>query len=129
MKNTNRPDAKYISAATTALRPSLPAFCRKRSLCQGQALRAACAGLDIRARVSGIKYMRATDGDASGGGSVNGYIISKCKNAKRQKRQKGKRHPVMAMRVAPKYHSPVPRIPSSFNQNTCQTADIMPHFP
>ena len=82
MRHANHSKAKYISAATTALRPSLPAFCRKRSLCQGQALRVAYASLDIRARDCGIKYMRATDGDASGGGSVNGYIHSKCEKAK-----------------------------------------------
>lgn len=85
MRHANQSKAKYESVITPALRPSLPAFCRKRALCQGQALRVAYASLDIRARDCGIKYMRATDGDASGGGSVNGYIHSKYKKTERQK--------------------------------------------
>lgn len=65
-----------------ALRPSLPAICRKRMLCQGQALSGRCAGLDFRIGASGIKCTRATDGDASGWGSVKGYIHFRCKKAK-----------------------------------------------
>ena len=72
---------------TPALRPSLPAMCRKRPFCQGQALRAAYAGLDMHGRASGPKCLRVTDVDASGGGSVNGYIISKCQKAKKTERQ------------------------------------------
>ncbi len=60
-------------------------MCRKRPLCQGQALRAAYAGLDMRGRASGVKYKRATDEDAAGGGSVKGYIHSKFKKAKGRK--------------------------------------------
>lgn len=64
------------------LRPSLPAICRKRPFCQGQALAGRFAGLDIHGRASGIKCLRVTDVDASGGGSVNGYIHSKGRKAK-----------------------------------------------
>ncbi len=79
---------RNISSIAPALRPSRPQMCRKRPFCQGQALWAAYAGLDIHGRASGMKYMRATDGDASGGGSVNGYIISKCKKTEKAERQK-----------------------------------------
>ncbi len=76
------------SFITPSLRPSPQALCRKRPFCQGHALRAACAGLDIHGRASGLKCLRVTDVDASGGGSVNGYIISKCQKAKKAERQK-----------------------------------------
>ena len=97
----------HIASITPALRPSHPQMCRKRPFCQGQALRAAYAGLDIHGRASGIKYMRATDVDASGGGSVNGYIPSKCKKAERHN--------------TPIYNNEgCPRIPTVHFQNTYQ---------
>lgn len=88
---------------TPALRPSLPAMCRKRPFCQGQALRAACAGLDIHGRASGLKCLRVTDVDASGGGSVNGYIHSKCQKAERQNtsRHGNARCPIMPFANSP----------------------------
>lgn len=55
-----------------ARRPSLPQICRKRAARQGQALAGRFAGLDAYALASGKKYMRATDEEASGGGSVKG---------------------------------------------------------
>ena len=65
-------------------RPLLPAACRKRTLYQGQALRAANAGLDMRVRASGAKYMRAMGGDGSAGGCRTWTLYLKCE------RQKGK---------------------------------------
>lgn len=85
-------------------------MCRKRPFCQGQALRAAVAGLDIHGRASGMKYMRATDVDASGGGSVNGYIHSKCKKAGKTERQNPSRY----------NNEGWPRIPTVHFQNTYQ---------
>lgn len=55
-----------------ALRPSHPHVCRKRAFRQGQALRGRFAGLDIHALASGFIHSRATDEEASGGGSVKG---------------------------------------------------------
>ena len=51
-----------------ALRPPRPQMCRKRPFRQGQALPGRFAGLDVHALASDIKYSRATDEDASGGG-------------------------------------------------------------
>lgn len=44
----------------------------KRAFRQGQALRGRFAGLDVHALASGLIYSRATDEEASGGGSVKG---------------------------------------------------------
>ncbi len=82
MRDTYQSKKKCISGITPALRPSLPAMCRKRIFCQGQALSGRCAGLDIHTRASGLKYTRAPDEDASGGGSVKGYSPFKFRKAK-----------------------------------------------
>lgn len=58
--------------SSPALRPSPPHGCRKRSFGQGQALSGRFAGLDRHAPASGYGYLRATDEEASGGGSVKG---------------------------------------------------------
>ena len=55
-----------------ALRPSHPHGCRKRTFRQGQALSGRYAGLDVHALASGLIHSRATDEEASGGGSVKG---------------------------------------------------------
>lgn len=55
-----------------ALRPSHPHVCRKRASGQGQALSGRFAGLDLMPLLSGYGYSRATDEEASGGGSVKG---------------------------------------------------------
>ena len=68
-----------------ARRPSLPQICRKRAARQGQALAGRFAGLDAYALASGKKYMRATDEEASGGGSVKGSPQFKNTNAAIQK--------------------------------------------
>ena len=57
------------------LRPSRPLSCRKRRLCQGQALPGRFANLDMRRHASGGKCSRARDEDASGGGSEQRYSI------------------------------------------------------
>lgn len=101
---------RNIGSIAPALRPSLPQMCRKRPFCQGQALRAAYAGLDIHGRASGMKYMRATDVDASGGGSVNGYTHSKCKKAGKAERQN----------ASSASNAPSLKIPSRHFQNTYQ---------
>lgn len=54
------------------LRPSHPHGCRKRAFGQGQALSGRFAGLDQMPLLSGYGYLRATDEEASGGGSVKG---------------------------------------------------------
>ena len=61
-----------ISVSSPALRPSHPHGCRKRAFRQGQALRGRFAGLDVHALASGLIHSRATDEEASGGGSVKG---------------------------------------------------------
>lgn len=68
---------------TPALRPSHPHGCRKRAFRQGQALRGRFAGLDVHALASGLIYSRATDEEASGGGSVKGS--SQTRSTKTQK--------------------------------------------
>ena len=55
-----------------ALRPSYPHMYRKRASGQGQALAGRFAGLDLMPSLSGYGYLRATDEEASGGGSVKG---------------------------------------------------------
>lgn len=58
--------------SSPALRSSHPHVCRKRSSGQGQALPGRFAGLDLMPLLSGYGYSRATDEEASGGGSVKG---------------------------------------------------------
>ena len=58
--------------SSPALRPSHPHGCRKRSSGQGHALSGRFAGLDRMPLLSGYGYLRATDEEASGGGSVKG---------------------------------------------------------
>ena len=58
--------------SSPALRPSHPHGCRKRAFRQGHALRGRFAGLDVHALASGLIHSRATDEEASGGGSVKG---------------------------------------------------------
>lgn len=58
--------------SSPALRPSHPHVCRKRAFRQGQALSGRFAGLDRMPLLSGYGYLRATDEEASGGGSVKG---------------------------------------------------------
>ena len=68
-----------------ALRPSHPHGCRKRAFRQGQALRGRFAGLDVHALASGLIHLRATDEEASGGGSVNGSSQARSTKAATQK--------------------------------------------
>jgi hypothetical protein len=75
--------------ADLSLRPSRPQPCRKRRLCQGQALPGRCAGRDIRRRASGLKLRRAMDEDASGGGSEQRYIIQDKRQNAQSKRHTG----------------------------------------
>lgn len=98
-----------------ALRPSLPAMCRKRIFCQGQALSGRYAGLDIHIRASGLKYMRATDEDASGWGSVKGYSHFRYRKAK------GKIHPCHQYVACSETHT-------SDYQNTSQLHSAFPGF-
>lgn len=69
-----------ISVSSPALRPSHPHGCRKRAFRQGHALRGRFAGLDVHALASGLIHSRATDEEASGGGSVKGS--SQARNTK-----------------------------------------------
>lgn len=59
-------------ASSPAFRPSHPHGCRKRSSGQGHALSGRFAGLDRMPLLSGYGRLRATDEEASGGGSVKG---------------------------------------------------------
>ncbi len=72
-----------ISISFPALRPSHPHGCRKRAFGQGHALSGRFAGLDVHALASGLIYSRATDEEASGGGSVKGS--PQAKSTKTQK--------------------------------------------
>lgn len=58
--------------SSPALRPSHSHGCWKRAFRQGHALRGRFAGLDVHALASGLIHSRATDEEASGGGSVKG---------------------------------------------------------
>ena len=64
--------ARERGGKSPALRPSHPQVCRKRVFRQGQALWGRFAGLDVHALASGLIHLRATDEEASGGGSVKG---------------------------------------------------------
>ena len=59
-------------ASSPAFRPSHPHGCRKRSSGQGHALSGRFAGLDRMPLLSSYGRLRATDEEASGGGSVKG---------------------------------------------------------
>ena len=72
-----------ISISFPALRPSHPHGCRKRAFGQGHALSGRFAGLDVHALASGLIYSRATDEEASGGGSAKGS--PQAKSTKTQK--------------------------------------------
>lgn len=68
-----------------ALRPSHPPVCRKRASGQGHALPGRFAGLDQMPLLSGYGCLRATDKEASGGGSIKGssqFIITKATTQK-----------------------------------------------
>lgn len=69
--------------SSPALRPSHPHGCRKRSFGQGHALSGRFAGLDRMTLLSGYGCLRATDEEASGGGSVKGS--SQARSTKTQK--------------------------------------------
>lgn len=71
--------------SSPALRPSHPHGCRKRSSGQGHALSGRFAGLDRMPLLSGYGYLRATDEEASGGGSVKGSPQFKNTKATTQK--------------------------------------------
>ena len=115
MDYTDHSKKKCISDVTPALRPSLPAECRKRIFCQGQALSGRFAGLDIHIRTSGQKYTRATDEDASGGGSVKGYSHFRYRKAK------GKIHSCRQQVACSEIHA-------SEYQNICQLHYAYPRF-
>lgn len=71
--------------SSPALRPSHPHVCRKRAFRQGQALSGRFAGLDRMPLLSGYGYLRATDEEASGGGSVKGGPQTESTKATTQK--------------------------------------------
>lgn len=60
--------------SSPALRPSHPHGCRNRASGQGRALSGRFAGLDRHALAFGYGCLRATDEEASGGGSVKGSL-------------------------------------------------------
>ena len=72
--------------SSPALRPSHPHGCRKRSFGQGHALSGRFAGLDRMPLLSGYGYLRATDEEASGGGSVKGSTRQKAQGSDAKKR-------------------------------------------
>ncbi len=74
-----------ISISFPALRPSHPHGCRKWAFRQGQALPSRFAGLDVHALASGLIHSRATDEEASGGGSVKGSSQARSTKAATQK--------------------------------------------
>ena len=61
-----------ISVSSPAPRPPHPHGCRKRASGQGHALSGRFAGLDQMPLLSDYGYLRATDEEASGGGSFKG---------------------------------------------------------
>ncbi len=80
-----RTGGKMKLVSSPALRPSHPHGCRKRAFRQGQALRGRFAGLDVHAVASGLIHSRATDEEASGGGSVKGSPQTESTKATTQK--------------------------------------------
>lgn len=91
-----------------ALRPSHPHGCRKRTFRQGQAFRGRFAGLDVHALASGLIHSRATDEEASGGGSVKGSPQTESTKATTQK---------SVSRL-----SQLSRIPTCGEHDTCKSA-------
>lgn len=81
-----RTGGKMSIVSSLALRPSHPHVCRKRASDQGQALAGRFAGLDLMPLLSGYGYLRATDEEASGGGSVKGSSQASSTKADTQKR-------------------------------------------
>ena len=94
--------------SSPALRPSLPHGCRKRSSGQGHALSGRFAGLDVHALASGLIHSRATDEEASGGGSVKGSPQTESTKATTQK--------------SVSRRSRFSRIPTCGDNNTCTVA-------
>ena len=80
-----RSGGKMNLVSSPALRPSHPHGCRKRAFRQGQALPGRFAGLDVHALASGLIHSRATDEEASGGGSVKGSSQARSTKAATQK--------------------------------------------
>ena len=96
--------------SSPALRPSHPHGCRKRTCRQGHALSGRCAGLDVHALASGLIHSRATDEEASGGGSVKGNSQFRETTATRQK----------SGSHLPRFF----RIPTHGEDNTCKPAPV-----
>lgn len=94
--------------SSPALRPSHPHGCRKRSSGQGHALSGRFAGLDRMTLLSGYGCLRATDEEASGGGSVKGSPQFKNTKAATQK----------SVFRLPQFS----RIPTYGDNNTCTVA-------
>ncbi len=84
-KAHSRNGGKMNLVSSPALRPSHPHGCRKRSSGQGHALSGRFAGLDRMTLLSGCGCLRATDEEASGGGSVKGSPQFKNTKATTQK--------------------------------------------
>ena len=103
LSRTRHPAWQFDAVHFSVCRPLLPAMCRKRPLCQGQALRAACADLDTRGRASGIKYSRAMGGDGSAGGSGQGHSI----DSKRQRQEGKKTKDILAPTPTDGFISPI----------------------
>ena len=95
-------------AFSPALRPSHPHGYRKRTFRQGHALSGRFAGLDVHALASGLIHSRATDEEASGGGSVKGSSQAESTKATTQK---------SVSRL-----SRFSRIPTCGDNNTCTVA-------
>ena len=94
--------------SSPALRPSHPHGCRKRSFGQGHALSGRFAGLDRMTLLSGYGCLRATDEEASGGGSVKGSSQARSTKATIQE---------TCSRL-----SRFSRIPTCGDNNTCKAA-------
>lgn len=94
--------------SSPALRPSHPHGCRKWTFRQGHALSGRFAGLDRMTLLSGYGCLRATDEEASGGGSVKGSPQTESAKATIQKT--GSRS------------SRFFRIPTRGDNNTCKSA-------
>ena len=90
-----------------ALRPSRPHVCRKRVSGQGEALAGRFAGLDLMPLLSGYGCLRATDEEASGGGSVKGSPQTESTKTATQK----------SVSRLPRFS----RIPTRGGNDTCKT--------
>lgn len=109
-KAHRRTGGKMKLVSSPALRPSHPHGCRKRTCRQGHALSGRCAGLDVHALASGLIHSRATDEEASGGGSVKGNSQFRETTATRQK----------SGSHLPRFF----RIPTHGEDNTCKPAPV-----